>query len=244
MKKEEYKLIYEFEQKYWWYRALHELVIKIIQQRFSSKSINILDAGCGTGQLISKLQPFGIIEGIDYSQEAIYYCKQRGLENVSSQDLNTWETTKQYDVIISLDVLYHAAIEDDLLIVEKFKANLTKNGMLILNLPAFPMLKRNHDIIVSTKRRYKLKPLIKELQQRGFKIELASYRVFPLFFIIFAQKIMEKVFNPKPTSDLKQLPNFINRILLFYNRIENFFILNIAKLHLGSSVFIVATKEN
>ncbi len=244
MKKEEYKLIYEFEQKYWWYRALHELVLKIIQKKFNHKKLKILDAGCGTGELLSKLQNFEYTEGVDYSEEAIFYCKQRGLTNVSIQDLNLWKTDNRYNIIISLDVLYHTAIEDDLLIIDKFNSFLEKNGTIILNLPAFSFLKRNHDIIVSTKKRYKLKEFSNELEKRGFKVELGTYRVLPLFFIIFFQKIIEKIVKPKPTSDLKLLPNFVNKILLFYNRIENYYILNISKLPLGSSVFIVANKQD
>lgn len=168
MKKEEYKLIYEFEQKYWWYRALHELVLKIIQKKFNHKKLKILDAGCGTGELLSKLQNFEYTEGVDYSEEAIFYCKQRGLTNVSIQDLNLWKTDNRYNIIISLDVLYHTAIEDDLLIIDKFNSFLEKNGTIILNLPAFSFLKRNHDIIVFHQKTIQIKRIFKRTGKKRF----------------------------------------------------------------------------
>ena len=57
---EEYRAMFEVEEKLWWYKILHEKVIAEINS-FSkgNKQIKILDAGCGTGGFLLKLQSAG-----------------------------------------------------------------------------------------------------------------------------------------------------------------------------------------
>ena len=95
------------------------------------------------------MHEYGIIEGIDYSSVAIDFCKRRGLKNTKVMDLNTWEpAADMYNTIVSLDVIYHAGITDDIAILRKFYKALKPQGTLILNLPAFDCLQREHDQVV------------------------------------------------------------------------------------------------
>ena len=53
MKKNAYEEMYVVEDKHWWYVVLHELVLLFSKYNFSHQSLDILDAGCGTGGLLS-----------------------------------------------------------------------------------------------------------------------------------------------------------------------------------------------
>jgi 2-polyprenyl-3-methyl-5-hydroxy-6-metoxy-1,4-benzoquinol methylase len=144
--------------------------------------------------MIEILNKYGNVTGIDASTDAIAFCKKKGLHNVRFEDLNNWDSeTEQFDVIISLDVLYHQNISDDVKILSKFKKALKKNGICILNLPAFNILMRPHDIVVKTKKRYEKKELINDLEQIGFSIDIASYRLPHLFIIILLSKLISKI---------------------------------------------------
>jgi 2-polyprenyl-3-methyl-5-hydroxy-6-metoxy-1,4-benzoquinol methylase len=72
--------MFELESQHWWYKILHLQCLHQIQDHFISKSINIVDAGCGTGGLINYLNQNGYknISGIDVSTKAIECCKLRG----------------------------------------------------------------------------------------------------------------------------------------------------------------------
>lgn len=242
MKKQEYQNMYQQENNFWWYKTLHNLIIAVVKKR---KDINlaIFDAGCGTGRLMELLNNFGRVSGIDYSEDAVAFSKKRGLKHITKNDLNDWIPTEKYDVITSIDVLYHSAIKDDYIVLQKFYNGLSHGGTLILNLAAFNVLRREHDIIVHTKRRYRKKAFVKKLEAAGFCIEKATYRMPLLFLIIILQKLVHKIFPSKNiASDVQETPKWIHTIFYFLGKIENRFILKMGSIPLGSSLFIIAKK--
>ena len=236
----EYKTMNNFETTYWWYVALHELIISKIK----NSNQRILDAGCGTGRLLELLKNHQT-EGFDFSQEALAFCKSKGLNNVWLQDINTWKSAPKYDAIISADVICSTGIVNYQEIINNFYNALNKDGFLILNLPAFEILRRNHDKAVFVGKRFTRKELKKDLLNAGFKIDFITYRLPFLFIIIWFEKIFQKITkNNNAKSDLNKLPNFINSFFLAINKFENLlFRLNIRKIF-GSSVFAVAHKNS
>ena len=121
---------------------------------------------------------------------------------------------------------------------------LDKGGILLLNLPAIPFLESEHDKAIHTRHRYTCGELQQKVEMSGFKIEKITYRNTILFPLTFVMKFARKIFVEKrgsPESDLRPLPDLINRfltwVLFFENRL--IFLLDYA---FGSSVFCVARK--
>ena len=52
---------------------------------------------------------------------------------------------QSFDAVVSLDVLYHAAVTDDRAAVRELARVLRPGGALILNLPAYDWLRSGHD---------------------------------------------------------------------------------------------------
>lgn len=255
MIKEEYQKMYEFENHYWWYRGLHQLVRYYVgraenkKKEISAELFRIFDAGCGTGRMLELLDEYGTVEGVDYSPEAIALCKQRGLQKVETGDLNLWNSPPDvYDVIISNDVICTSGVEDDLAVIRKFHTALKPGGYLILNLPAFTILRRMHDIAVSGIRRYRKKKTVRTLQEMGFRMVRVNYRLPALFAFILFQKYILGLFprdeNKTVTSDLKPLPSWLNSLLYFMNRLENRLFTCGVPFLFGSSLFIVCEKQD
>jgi len=244
MDKSEYLQMYHLESNFWWYRVLHELVDYTIQKNKPTGEINILDAGCGTGRMMEICQKYGTVCGIDYSEDAVSYAKMRGLNNIELADLNDYQFRNDcYDVVVCLDVLYHSAIRNDLDVAEKLYNTLKEDGILIINLPAFEYLKRAHDIVVHTKNRYRKKAFENELKEIGFTILESGYRMPHLYFIILISKLFRNKSKLKEsTSDLKELPGWLNSLLLTFGRMENWCLEHGFSLPVGSSLFIVAKK--
>jgi SAM-dependent methyltransferase len=243
---EEYIRMYILETTFWWYKALHEIVEYFVKSKIDkSLTSKILDAGCGTGELLKICSNYANAEGFDYSKLAIDFCIKRELSQVFQINLNEWDPVpEKYDIIICNDVLYHSQIKDDFNILYKFNKALKMNGTLILSLPAFNILKRHHDVVVMGERRYRKYKVKNQLLSIGYQIEVCTYRLPGLFILILIKKLIEKIIPPaKTSSDLKMLPKWINNLFLFFARIENKLIIKNISFPFGSSLFIIARKR-
>ena len=241
MHSSEYKNMFDNEQKYWWYVALHTLIFKTLIKYKIKSNAKIIDAGCGTGGLLEFLtqKGFSNLQGFDYSIDAVDFCKKRGLDYCFKQDLNTWDPDQKYDVIISNDVLYHKNILDDSKVLKSFKNALNQEGLLILNLPAFEILKRKHDIVVETKKRYTIKSLNASIKNIGLTKLFISYRLPLLFLFILITKFIENTTKKESKSDLDSISSFMNNLLLKMNVLENKLLLKGFKFPFGTSVFVI-----
>ena len=238
--------MYEIENYHWWFKGLHELVEHYVQE-LNQNNLNILDAGCGTGAMSEILSKYGTVDGIDFSSDAIEFCKNRGLKNIVLQDINDWRGKDgYYDIIVCLDVLNHQGIKNDTEIVKRFYSSLKEEGILIINLPAFESLRRGHDFVVKTARRYTRKRIEDIMRKGGFSVYKTTYRL-PLLFILIKliktlQIFMKSSFREK--SDTQHLSKIINNLILMIVRIENLMLKSNINMVFGSSVFAVAKREN
>lgn len=237
---EEYKNIYQYENFYWWYLILDELVEHFVALKSGNSKIKFLEAGCGTGRILKKFSKYGEGFGIDSSPIAIDLCKSRGLKNISLADLNSWKPESKFNLIISLDVLYHQSIKNFEQILDTFYNALYNHGSLILNLPAFSCLKREHDQVVGGNRRFRKSELKNALQKKGFLVEILTYR-YPILFVFI---LLSKIFSSRSSkgSDLTPIHPFLNNLLYLFHKIENTLIKMGISIPFGSSVFVLAHK--
>jgi SAM-dependent methyltransferase len=247
MKKEEYKVMFNIEDTYWWYVGLRKLVLTFIDGiNKRRENLKILDAGCGTGKTLDDCRSYNIY-GMDFSGEAIMYCKLRGLDNLIIGSICNLPFKKDsFDIVISLDVLYHKNVENEVETLKGLYQVMNKGGWLLLNLPAYNFLRSTHDEAIHTKRRYTGKDLKEKLEEAGFKIERITYRNTILFPIAVTKRIIEKIFpidSENVESDLKPLPNLVNKLfshLLFF---ENKLITFGVNFPFGLSIYCVARKK-
>lgn len=246
----EYRRMFEAEDSHWWYVGLHELILHYIEieaQRVG-RPLQILDAGCGTGRLMQLMSKFGPVTGYDASHEAVDYCRRRGMA-ASVADLNDLQLEPDhFDLITSIDVLYHAAIKDDVDVLKRLYAALKPGGLLILNLVAHEFLRSSHDVAVHTRERYTCHSLQQRVSAAGFVTEKATYRVCSLFPLIAGYRLLRLGGNGEATvnratvaSDVALPHPLINGALLAVIRLENC-MLHHCELPVGSSVFLVARK--
>ncbi len=240
MEKVEYEKMFFLETNYWWYKGLHDLVFKIIK-KYAPKNAKIMDAGCGTGGMLKKMSDhFTDIQGFDVSELALELARKRGLQNIFLQDINTWKADREFDVILSLDVVCSYGV-DYKKVFENFYASLARGGILILNLPAFEVLRRAHDKAVHIEKRFVKKDL-DFLLSLGFKPLILTYRLPFLFFVIFFRKLVQKVLGTEKKSDLRQLPEFVNKFFTGLHLLENELIMRGLKIPFGSSLFFAGKK--
>jgi len=82
---EEYRIMYEAEESHWWYVGMRKVFLSILDRYYPPEkaappSLLVLDAGCGTGAMISRLGRYGRVYGFDLAEEAIFFCRRRGFD--------------------------------------------------------------------------------------------------------------------------------------------------------------------
>jgi SAM-dependent methyltransferase len=189
------------------------------------------------------LTPLGTVSGIDASVQALQYCRERGLSDVGLVDLNEWSCDTPFDVITSIDVLCHESVGSIGAVLERFHRGLRPGGILILNLPAFESLRRDHDTVVQTVRRLRKEDLLPLLREKAFEIALSTYRLPALYFAIRARKTLSSSgAGAPPRSDLRILPPVLDTLLWWMHWVENRAILAGLRFPVGSSLFVVARR--
>jgi 2-polyprenyl-3-methyl-5-hydroxy-6-metoxy-1,4-benzoquinol methylase len=249
----EYRAMFEVEDKLWWYKTLHEKVITEINSfAKGNKEVLILDAGCGTGGLLLKLQSAGYknIQGFDFNDNAVEFSKSRGL-NVQKLDITNLQGVfekQSFDVIVSNDVLYQF---EDLVIEETISSIidiLKPNGVFISNNNAFEIFRGTHDIAVGSKKRF----VLKDFKAYLSKIKNASilkHYYWSLFLspLILVVRLVQKLKLKLNLVDLKNIKSDVEMPSEFMNNL----FYNICKIEskilksspFGSSLFLVIKKE-
>jgi len=235
-----YKEMYELEDKHWWHIAKREVVLNLIKKYCKKKNPEILDVGCGTGKNIETFSNLGTVYGIDYSKNAINFCKKRGLLKISLG--NSERTTFKngaFDLITALDVLEHT---NDKNTISEIHRALKPEGIFILTVPAYPSLWSKWDEDLGHKRRYTLKNINKLLINNGFSIIKSSY--FFSFIVIPAyilRRIKSRLYGNNYPSDFKIVTPLLNSLLLHLSKLEKLFFLKTG-IPFGTSIVCVAKK--
>tara|TARA_B100000401_G_C52809126_1_gene722709 strand:- start:2476 stop:3162 length:687 start_codon:yes stop_codon:yes gene_type:complete len=173
---------------------------KIIEDSISGKKV--LDFGSGYGVFSQYIQNKGFdVDALEINETAIKESRLRGINTFSNiNDLN-----EKYDTVVSLNVLEH--VKDDTVLMNQMKSLLSKNGYLILYLPASNFIWSQMDDDVNHLRRYSKKDLKQKLESLNFEIVFIRY----VDFIGWAVLVIFKFLRVKP--------KFNKKLLIFYDKV-------------------------
>lgn len=197
MEQEMYQSMFEIETYHWYFKAKYEIVVNLLKAYGLKKEEHpkIIDFGCGCGLMLKTLSFYGDIEGIDFSEEALKFCKKNFNGRLYNYDLEKMNLSSQYNYGIALDVLEH--VPDDSLAIRNIQNSLTENAICIFTVPAFRHLWSQHDENCMHMRRYNKKELVECISKEGFEILYCSYYNFWLYFPVLLIRKMELFFNIK-----------------------------------------------
>jgi SAM-dependent methyltransferase len=245
----EYYVMRLAEDRYWWYILLRELIVASLSPALADRSAaRILDAGCGTGGTMSTLKGLKrnwSVQGFDRSSLALEHCRDRGIGEVvfGSVDAIPFPDRSQ-DAVLSLDVLCCRGVDPDRA-MEEFLRVLVPGGILLMNLPAFSLLRGQHDVAVACDRRYTPGGLRHLCERHGFTVrQLYCWNawMFPVFLVWRPISLCLIRRPDEARSDLAPLPNWLNGLLLAIGRLDARLCRLIAS-PIGTSVLLVAVKR-
>jgi SAM-dependent methyltransferase len=212
VKPAEYRRMYLAEESQWWYVGQRAIVQELLRRELGKRlgnggaqSRRLLDAGCGTGANLAALQPFARTVGVDLAEEAIGFCRERGLTVARGSVLALPLVSGCCELVVSLDVLYHAWVSDDRLAVAEMARVLAPGGLLLVRVPALRVLWGAHDREVQSRHRYTRCELVALVEGCGLELRRASYCNSLLFPLLLLRRTLDRVLA-REGSDVGFLP--------------------------------------
>jgi SAM-dependent methyltransferase len=248
MRPDEYRVMFEIEDGYWWYRGLRVL-LKTLLTRYAPAQPHaavILDAGCGTGANLRMLQTYGRAIGVDIAVEAIAFCGARGVPRDRALVASVTDLPfrhQLFDLAVSFDVICN--IPDDVGAFGEVARALKPGGYCIVGLPAYQWLWSMHDVAVGHQRRYSARDVRAKLARAGLRVVRVTHTNALLLPLVIVQRLLRRRELERGgaiESDLQMdLPRWANAVLSVVYRAE----INLATcldIPFGLSVIAVARK--
>lgn len=240
----EYRRMARVEQTHWWYRGtrslLRQLLTNELQKVASSNSLEILDAGCGTGATGAWMSDIGSVTALDSRPEALaIYAEQHTdaktlLGDICAIDL----PNDSVDVTLCVTVLYHADVLNPQQAVIELSRVTRPGGIVILMEPGVRRLRRGHDRITHAARRFSKGDLESLAHQASLDV-IRSTGAYT--FLVPPAFIKARLERQMSTSDLDSNSSGLLGILGFLARCERLLLRSIS-MPFGLSVIIIARK--
>lgn len=188
-----YPILFRVEQSHWWHTGRRRILAGFVEEicsRVTDRRPRILDVGCGTGANLLMLSAYGDAEGVDVSEDALAFCRERGLDHVkhgAGEELPYEDG--MFDLVTAFDVVEH--MDDDLAGLKEMFRVLRPGGHALVFVPTFMFLWGLQDDVSNHRRRYRLPELRRVLEQAGFEIERSTYANITFFLpILLVRKLM------------------------------------------------------
>jgi SAM-dependent methyltransferase len=242
MEDAEYFKMADVEDRMWYYRSLHGYLERVLAQRFASRAFDLLDAGCGTGGLIRRLQsslPAARITGIDLSPIACELARKRSRVSIVEGSVTALPfAAGSFDAIVSADVLYE--LDDPRAAVREFWRCLRPGGWAVVNVPAYRWLWSYHDVAVRSKHRFLRREVAGLLSAAGFTTELNTHwNALPFPLIVAKRKLFARTGD---TSDVKSYPAPVEAAFRGLMALEHAWLCIGGRWAWGSSILAVGRK--
>lgn len=204
MEQHTYGIMDEAEGSHWWFvgrRAILESFLAGIVQKLRSpqSALRILDVGCGTGANLQMLSQFGTAEGVDVSDDALEFCRRKGLTVQKGLAETLPYPDETFDISTALDVIEH--LDDDIAGLKEMHRVTKSGGYSLIFVPAFMWLWGVQDDISNHRIRYTKKQIVERVEKAGFKVERATYANFTFFAPILGGRTIMKLTGIRPESE-------------------------------------------
>src|SRR5580765_6244580 len=254
MQQHTYAIMDEVEGSHWWFvgrRSILESFLKSIESRLQAASreepakagtqnaVRILDIGCGTGANLEMLSQFGEAEGVDVSDDALEFCRLKGLNAQKGLAECLPFDDGTFDLTTALDVVEH--LDDDVAGLREMHRVTKKGGFSLIFVPAYMFLWGVQDDVSNHRIRYTKKQIVERLKAAGYMIERATYANWTFFAPILAGRTLMRVTGIKPESENNVNISALNGVFGKLFGAERFWLRNF-NFPFGVSIVVVARK--
>lgn len=206
MERGEYERLDAVEDRMWWFAALQAQIVAALTRRPGVADLPVLDAGCGTGGLLRRLEPLLAPRahvGVDIASIALQRARHKtraALAAASVAALPFADAT--FGALVSVDVLCHRAVVPEVALGE-FRRVLAPGGILVLNLPAHRWLYSAHDARVHNAHRFARGETRELLARSGFEeVEVFHWNSLPFPLLLLQRLVLARRDDATASSDV------------------------------------------
>ena len=252
MQQHTYAIMDEVEGSHWWFvgrRKILESFLDSIVEKLGQRSsgagtqtqLRILDVGCGTGANLEMLAQYGEAEGVDVSDDALEFCRQKGLQAQKGLAEKLPFADETFNITTALDVIEH--LDDDLSGLREMHRVTKSGGYSLIFVPAFMWLWGVQDDVSNHRIRYTRKQIVERLEKAGYTVERATYANWTFFTPILAGRTIMKLTGIKPESENNITISGLNGVFGRLFGAESLWLRRF-NFPIGVSIVIVARKNN
>lgn len=239
MERDEYRRIAAAETSHWWYGTTRQLLVDMLGPYLRPGGV-FLDAGCGPGATGSWMAASGDVVGVDVEPFALeLYAEARPRSRLCAGSVDALPfADASFDAALCVTVLYHEGVADPGAAVAELVRVVRPGGVLCLMEPGIERLRRAHDRVTHTARRFSRRSLAELASGAGLDPVRTTGAYTFLAPPAAAKAVIER---GRSDSDLETSPGGMGGALARLASVERA-LLRRRDLPTGLSVVTVATK--
>lgn len=230
---------------HFWFRGFRRFVAPTLGDLARGRTdLRLIDCGCGVGQNITLLEPYGDAIGFDLMPGGAATARASGHPVVRADVVRIPFPTDTFDIATSFDVLQ--CVDQDVAAMREMARIVRPGGAVVLTLAALDVLRGDHAEVWREVRRYtpaSARQLIASAGLRAERIDFLFASVFPLMLAVRSFQRLRRGFRPvQADTDIAVPPAPINAALTWLVNGEAALARRIP-MPIGSSLLVVARKQ-
>jgi SAM-dependent methyltransferase len=244
-----FKTLERVEGRHFWFIARREIVLDALRRAVPDLDRRrLFDIGCGSGGLLQFLGARGVtvVGACDAYSESLEIVRRRLAAPLVLVDEGRLPPLGPgHELLALFDVLEH--VDDDRGMLSFLHSALAPAGVVVLTVPAHPILFDERDELACHRRRYRRGELREKLEAAGFEVRLLTHFMAPLVPVLLAMRVLNHLRPPsrrrsRERQDLEfRVVPIVNDVLRSLLALERR-LLRLGSLPFGTSIVAVAAR--
>src|SRR6266540_2625845 len=204
------------EATHFWFRGFRAFVAPVLEEIAAGRrDLHLVDCGCGTGNNIALLKPYGRAFGFDLTLAGARRALRTERPIVQADIERIPYKADSFDIATSFDVLQ--SVPDDRAALREMARILKPGGYAVLNVSALEFMRADHAEVWNELRRHTPASAGRFVGDSGLQVVRVSFLFASLFPIMLGVRMWQKMLRPfrEPhgDSELEVPPEPINAAL-------------------------------